>query len=169
MNEWAYIGLGGNLDDPQRQLDSGLEALARLSLSPAKVGSWVRSPPLGGPVQPDYLNTVCRIDTDLGADDLLQRLQQIENAHGRTRDIHWGPRTLDLDLLLYGSRIIDHARLQVPHPGMGSRPFVLIPLLDIEPALLDPRSRRPYRELLDELISAHGRTTFSFTPNLAIL
>ena len=130
----AFVALGSNLEDPAMQLrrafatlaaESGIELMAR---SPV-----YRSRPLGPADQPDYLNAVAEIRTVLAAEALLDRLQAIESQQGRRRGVRWGPRTLDLDLLLYGDQRIDTERLQVPHPGMAERAFVLVPLADLAP------------------------------------
>jgi 2-amino-4-hydroxy-6-hydroxymethyldihydropteridine diphosphokinase len=128
----AFVGLGANLGDPEQQLQ---HALARLEREPqiaiASLSSLYRSAPLGPAGQPDYLNAVAAIDTDLAAIELLDRLQGIENALGRRRGERWGPRVIDLDLLLYGSEIIDEPRLRVPHPELPQRNFVLQPLIEL--------------------------------------
>lgn len=135
----VYIGLGSNLDDPRAQLRRAFEELAGIADSQIAARSPVyRSDPIGPPGQPDYLNAVVRLDTALAAEALLDALQAIEQAHQRQREIHWGPRTLDLDLLLYGDMEIASSRLQVPHPYMTERAFVLYPLADIAPDLVIP-------------------------------
>jgi 2-amino-4-hydroxy-6-hydroxymethyldihydropteridine diphosphokinase len=135
----AFVALGSNLDDPADQLRRAFAALAGLQASTLLAMSPVyRSRPLGPPGQPDYLNAVAALETRLEPLDLLDSLQQTERRHGRTRGERWGPRTLDLDLLLYGERRIDSARLQVPHPEMHRRAFVLVPLAQIAPDLVVP-------------------------------
>ncbi len=128
----VHVGLGSNLDDPRRQLESAFEALAALPESHLVArSSLYRSAPMGPADQPDYLNAVATLDTPLAPLALLDALQDIEQAQRRVRGRRWGPRTLDLDLLLYGERQIDLPRLQVPHPGMHQRCFVLLPLLEV--------------------------------------
>lgn len=128
----AYVGLGANLGDPRRQVESALGALGRLGASRrGPVSPPYRSAPLGPADQPDYLNAVVVLDTVLAPLPLLDALQAIESAAGRIRGRRWGPRRLDLDLLLYGDRRIDEARLTVPHPGLATRAFVLYPLVDL--------------------------------------
>ena len=135
----AYIGLGSNLDDPVTQIKTALEQLAGLDRCRVlRASSLYRSPPMGPRDQPDYVNAVVLLRTTLAAEDLLDALQAIEQQHARVRDRHWGPRTLDLDLLLYGQSKIDDARLTVPHPGIGERNFVLYPLAEVDPALVIP-------------------------------
>ena len=129
----AYVGLGSNLEQPRQQLTEALGELAELPGS--RLGahsSLYLSPPVGPADQPDYVNAVAAIVTSLSAESLLDALQTIENRHGRERTgERWGPRTLDLDLLLYGDNQIRIPRLQVPHPRMGERAFVLVPLAEI--------------------------------------
>jgi len=129
----AYIGLGSNLDDPQAHIIRALEELKQLPGSRlAGHSSLYVTSPVGPQSQPDYINAACRLDTELGAHELLEQLQAIEHLHGRLREgEQWGPRTLDLDLLLYGSEIIDMPDLKVPHSELHRRCFVLQPLHEI--------------------------------------
>ena len=139
--EAAFIGLGSNLEDPVRQLRQALPEVAALPQTYlVKVSSFYRSSPMEGsvPGQPDYINAVALLKTTLGAHELLRALMQIEQRHGRIRLKRWGPRTLDLDLLLYGQARIDEADLVVPHPGLHKRAFVLYPLYEIAPAIEIP-------------------------------
>jgi 2-amino-4-hydroxy-6-hydroxymethyldihydropteridine diphosphokinase len=135
----AFIGLGSNLQDPRGQLLRALDELAAIPASRLVARSPLyQSDPVGPPGQPDYVNAVARLDTELPAEKLLDALQAIEQGHQRQRTVRWGPRTLDLDLLLYGDAVIETQRLQVPHPRMDQRAFVLYPLADIAPALIIP-------------------------------
>jgi 2-amino-4-hydroxy-6-hydroxymethyldihydropteridine diphosphokinase len=128
----CYLGLGANLGDPLQQLRDAARALAALpGCRPGPLSPLYRSTPLGPQDQPDFLNAVAALDTSLAPLDLLDALQRIEAAAGRVRGRRWGPRTLDLDLLLYGGRQLDLPRLTVPHPGIASRAFVLWPLADL--------------------------------------
>lgn len=127
-----------------RQLRAAVHSLSRhngieqLLLSPV-----YRSPPMGPQDQPDYLNAVARFDTELAAESLLDSLQAIERSAGRVRGSRWGPRTLDLDLLLYGNQCSRSTRLTIPHPGLMERAFVLVPLSDLAgPDLAFPDGRR---------------------------
>ncbi len=130
----AYIGLGSNLDDPQSQLKKAIIAMEMVpSTSVVKTSSFYRSKPVGPQDQPDYINAVVELDTELSASVLLDYLQAIENEQGRERKIKWGARTLDLDILLFGDEIINDGRLQVPHVEMQNRGFVLLPLNEILP------------------------------------
>lgn len=135
----CFIGLGSNLDDPAAQLQQALVALGNLERSRlGRVSRHYRNPAVGPGQQPDFINAVAELFTDLPAVELLRALQGIETAQGRVRTIRWGARSLDLDLLLYGDAVIDTPALQVPHPRMFERNFVLYPLHDIEPELILP-------------------------------
>lgn len=144
----AYVGLGSNLGEPEAQLRQALEELDRLpDTDRVASSSLYRNPPMGPVPQPDYVNAVAALDTRLAPVELLAALQGIEQAHGRARVERWGPRTLDLDLLLYGERLIDEPRLRVPHPGLHERAFVLYPLAEIAAELSIP-GRGPLTEWL---------------------
>ena len=136
----AYVGLGSNLDDPAGQLRRAVESLAALPATRlVSMSSFYRSPPMGPAAQPDYLNAVAGLLTTLPAADLLAAMQAIETAQGRCRDgERWGPRTLDLDLLLHGSAQLASPSLTLPHPGLRERAFVLVPLAEIAPGLRLP-------------------------------
>jgi 2-amino-4-hydroxy-6-hydroxymethyldihydropteridine diphosphokinase len=144
----AYIGLGANLGEPRRQLQAALQELDRLPqtrLTAASGFYW--SAPLGYADQPDFLNAVAELETGLPPEALLDRLQALETAHGRQRPFAGAPRTLDLDLLLYGDAALATPRLTVPHPRMHERAFVLKPLAEIAPHAAVP-GRGNARELL---------------------
>jgi 2-amino-4-hydroxy-6-hydroxymethyldihydropteridine diphosphokinase len=128
----AYIGIGSNLDEPQAQVKRAFDELAGLART-RLVGrsSLYRTAPVGHADQPDFINAVAALDTELGARELLGELQAIEQRHGRKRSFVNAPRTLDLDLLLFGNERIDRPDLVVPHPRMHERAFVLQPLLEI--------------------------------------
>lgn len=149
----AYIGLGSNLGDPLAQLRSAVKALEQLPGSRlTAVSRFYRSSPMGPGDQPDYLNAVAMLDTTLEPLALLDALQAIEQQQGRVRSgERWGPRTLDLDLLLYGAEEIDHPRLRVPHPGIRERNFVLVPLAELAPELRFPDGDS-LREALDRAL-----------------
>ncbi|WP_422422687.1 2-amino-4-hydroxy-6-hydroxymethyldihydropteridine diphosphokinase [Pseudomonas sp. GZD-222] len=141
--ERVYIGLGSNLDEPQEQLHSAINALRELPGTALTAVSAFYSSESLSPGQPRYTNAVAAVDTELAPLDLLDSLQAIEAAQGRERKVRWGPRTLDLDILLYGDRLIDIPRLKVPHYHMHARPFVLYPLAELVPdsfLLADQRS-----------------------------
>jgi 2-amino-4-hydroxy-6-hydroxymethyldihydropteridine diphosphokinase len=143
----AYVGLGSNLEDPLAQVIRALDELAGISRTTLLARSAIYSSHAVGPVQPDYINAVALLDTQLEPLALLDALQAIEQVHERVRIQHWGPRTLDLDLLLYDDQTIDMERLKVPHPCLTQRSFVLYPLADITPNLHLPDGT-PLEELL---------------------
>lgn len=136
----VYIGLGSNLATPETQIKSAREAINALEhVQEQAFSSLYRSSPMGPQDQPDYVNAVMAISTDLSAMALLRCLQKIELEQGRVRkDERWGPRTLDLDILLYGQQVIDLPDLIVPHYGLAERAFVLYPLQEIAPELNIP-------------------------------
>ena len=132
----AFIGLGSNLEGPRKQINVALSSLDDLSeIEVLKISSFYQSKPLLGMTGPDYLNVACKIETRLSAHDLLSKCQQIENKQHRVREIRWGSRTIDLDILLYGDEVISTQELNVPHPEIIKRNFVLLPLFEIEPKL----------------------------------
>jgi len=145
----AYIGLGSNLDEPAAHIRSGVAALARLAKTRVEAcSSLYLSAPVGRQDQPDFVNAVCRVRTGLAPSTLMHDLLEIEYQHGRERrGEKGGPRTLDLDLLLYGHEAIRSEELTVPHPRLHERAFVLYPLSELEPELVIP-GRGPLRELL---------------------
>jgi 2-amino-4-hydroxy-6-hydroxymethyldihydropteridine diphosphokinase len=137
----AYIGIGSNLDHPRAQVERALEELGAIARSRlAARSSLYASAPLGYEAQPEFVNAVARLDTDLEALELLCELQAIETRHGRRRSFANAPRTLDLDLLLFGEQRIAAPELVVPHPRMHERAFVLLPLLEIAPGVNIPGS-----------------------------
>lgn len=138
MNEPIYVGLGSNLDNPLNQVNSAVAALRALpSTSLITHSSWYQSKPIGPP-QPDFINGVAELRTSLSPETLLNELQTIEQNHQRVRIEHWGPRTLDLDILVWGKHTIDSKRLIVPHAYLKERSFVLLPLYEIAPTLQLP-------------------------------
>ena len=152
----AYIGLGGNLGHPEARLTQALEELASLPASELVArSSLYRSHPVGPADQPTYINAVAALLTRLSAEALLDAMQAMETRFGRVRKgERWGPRTLDLDLLLYGDARISHPRLQVPHPQMTKRAFVLYPLAEIAPEDLSIPGCGRLRELLQQVSEA---------------
>jgi len=130
----AYVGLGANLGEPRQQLEEALVAMGGLPRTRiAARSSFYRSAPVGYGAQPDFVNAVAALDTALTPGELLEGLQGIERRHGRERSFPNAPRTLDLDLLLYGEETIARPGLTVPHPRMHERAFVLKPLAEIAP------------------------------------
>jgi 2-amino-4-hydroxy-6-hydroxymethyldihydropteridine diphosphokinase len=153
----AFVGLGANLGDPRQQLSSAIDALGRIADSRVlAVSSFYASTPLGFTSQPDFVNAVAKLDTVLAPRSLLEALLAIERAFGRRRSFRGAPRTLDLDLLLYGGQSIAEPDLQVPHPRMHERAFVLAPLAEIAPECVIP-GRGGVRELLAACDGQHVR------------
>ncbi len=148
--ERVYIGLGSNLAEPQQQLRGALMALDALPDSRlVAVSSLYASDPLGPADQPRYNNAVAALDTSLSPLQMLDALQAIEQAQGRERKAErWGPRTLDLDILLFGERLLDEPRLTIPHYHLHARAFVLYPLAEIAPAELQLPDGRKLAALL---------------------
>ena len=144
MSVTAYVGLGSNLGDRRAALDG---ALARLA--PRRVSRVVETAPWGLAQQPPFLNAVAELETDLEPRALLDRLLDLERSFGRRRDVRWGPRTLDLDLLLYGDRRVREEGLDVPHPRLAERRFVLEGLAELCPDRGVPGLDRTVRELLE--------------------
>ena len=135
----VYIGIGSNLDDPVAQVRQALIELSRLPLTQYIAASRLyRSRPVGPQDQPDFINAVALLQTQLSPLALLDQLQALEQRHRRVRRQHWGPRTLDLDLLLYGSEKVQLPRLRVPHPELQVRAFVVLPLAELAPQLTLP-------------------------------
>ena len=142
-----FLGLGGNVGDRRALLRQAVQAL-RLLLDEVRVSALYESAPWGVTDQPPFLNAAARAQTTLPPLQLLDALLQIEDDLGRVRGAHWGPRAIDLDLLLYGAHTIDHPRLTVPHPYLKERSFVLRPLADLAPGLTLPTG-----ELVGELLT----------------
>ena len=128
----AVIALGANIGNPKEQMDIAV-ALLKESLEVSAISSYFTTAPVGGPEQPDYLNAVCIAESELPAADLLALLHGIEKTLGRERIEHWGPRTIDLDLIQYGSLLSYADELMLPHPRAHERRFVLEPWSEIEP------------------------------------
>lgn len=147
----AVVGLGGNIGPV---LDNLQGAIAELGLVPGievkQCSSWYQSRPVGPP-QPDYINGCVTLAVSLSPQKLLQTLLNIEQKFGRIRLEKWGPRTLDLDLIFYGDWQLHQTSLQIPHPQMQFRAFVLVPLAEIAPELVDPRSGKTMAELVAQV------------------
>ena len=142
VDHWypVYVGLGSNLNGPVGQLEDGFGLLAEIPVTRLiQQSSLYRSAPFGGIEQPDFVNAVAALLTQLPAREMLLALQHIETQRGRERDeVRWGPRVLDLDLLVYANLIADETDLVIPHPGIEERNFVLLPLREIAPDLVIP-------------------------------
>lgn len=137
MRTEVFLGLGSNLNNPIEQICSGLKALREL-LDELECASWYRSKPLGPQNQPDFINTVVKGLTQLAPRGLLNECQRIEYEHERIKLHHWGPRTLDIDILYFGELQISSEQLTIPHPEIFLRDFVVIPLLDLIPSGTTP-------------------------------
>jgi 2-amino-4-hydroxy-6-hydroxymethyldihydropteridine diphosphokinase len=132
----AYLGLGSNLGDRAALLQGAVDGLAVTDgITVVAISPVYETEPVGGPAQPDYLNAVVGVDTDLTPRQLLEVAQRLEREAGRVRDEQWGPRTLDVDVLLVGEEHVDEPDLVVPHPRLYERAFVMVPLSDLEPML----------------------------------
>lgn len=140
----AYVGLGSNLRDPREQVERALRALRELPRTELISRSRLyRTRPWGGIAQPDFINAIAQLATDLSSAELMHALLGIEREFGRTRDgERFGPRVIDLDLLLYGDEFVDEPGLHVPHPRLHERAFVLVPLAEIAPTLAVPGQGR---------------------------
>jgi 2-amino-4-hydroxy-6-hydroxymethyldihydropteridine diphosphokinase len=135
----AFVGIGSNQDDPERQVRRAIAALQELPRTDLVVrSSLYRSAPFGPVKQPDFVNAVAQLETELDAAGLFRQLQAIEQRQGRLRGKRWGPRIIDLDLLVFADQVIGTKVLNVPHPGIAERNFVLLPLQEIAPDLIIP-------------------------------
>jgi 2-amino-4-hydroxy-6-hydroxymethyldihydropteridine diphosphokinase len=149
MTQIAYIALGSNMASPVQQVLQAIAAIRQLPRTRFLAhASLYRTPPWGITEQPDFINTVVKIQTDLPPEQLWQALSDIETAQERIRTVKNGPRTLDCDILLYGNQVIQTPVLTIPHPGLTTRPFVLVPLAEIAPALILPQG-----ECIDTLLA----------------
>ena len=129
----AYIGLGSNMKSPKQQIKSAIKSIEEIvAIQVLSVSSLYKSKPIGPQNQDDYINAVAKIDTDLMPHELLECMQGIENEQGRIRKERWGPRTLDLDILMFGDEIIKDDKLTIPHSDIENRSFVLAPLAEID-------------------------------------
>ncbi|RJT26645.1 2-amino-4-hydroxy-6-hydroxymethyldihydropteridine diphosphokinase [Buttiauxella izardii] len=148
----AFIALGSNMASPLEQVTHALDAIATIPQSRVvAISSYYRTPPLGPQDQPDYLNAAVALETELSAEALLAHTQRIELEHGRVRKAErWGPRTLDLDIMLFGNLTLDTPTLTIPHYDMKNRAFMLVPLLEIAPECAFPDGLR-VAEVLENL------------------
>jgi 2-amino-4-hydroxy-6-hydroxymethyldihydropteridine diphosphokinase len=148
----AFVGLGSNLGEREALIGQALDELAALpDTTLIRVSSLYDTEPVGVIEQPRFLNAVAMLDTELTARQLLWNLQRIEARLGRTRSQRWGPRTMDLDLLLYGDLVIEEDDLRLPHPELARRAFVLVPLVELDPQLTHPVSRLSVVQMLARL------------------
>ena len=149
--ETAYIALGSNLGDKEKNLHRALLLLMQQGVEVIKVSSFFKTEPYGVTDQPQFLNAVCEVRTSLAPLALLDVLLATELAMGRVRLRHWGERNIDLDLLLYGDMVMDTERLRLPHPDMQNRDFVLLPLAEIAPEVVHPVLKKTMEELKETL------------------
>ncbi len=159
MSDVAYIGLGSNLGDRARNLERALDRLRRIAgVEVVAVSRFIETEPVGPPGQGRYLNAAAALRTDLRPDALIEALAAVEAAGGRdrAREERHGPRTIDLDLLLYGEEIVGGPRLTVPHPRMHERPFVLEPLAEIAAGAVHPGLGMTIESLRDQLKGCHS-------------
>lgn len=149
----AYIGLGSNLGDKESHLNRAVEMLEKTpGVRVTKVSAYYNTAPVGYTEQPDFLNAVAEIETSLTAYELLGICGGIEKTLKRERIVHWGPRTIDLDILLFGNLVLNDALLTIPHPRMLEREFVLKPLNEIVPEMIHPVCSKSIRALYIELL-----------------
>ncbi|MFC2079336.1 2-amino-4-hydroxy-6-hydroxymethyldihydropteridine diphosphokinase [Candidatus Bipolaricaulota bacterium] len=147
----VFLSFGANLGNPREQIEQGIMTLNDQCVRVIARSSWYETEPVGMDDQPWFLNLVAHATTSLDPYDLLAECQQAERQAGRMESVRFGPRHLDIDILLYGDRIIDSQELTIPHPRMGERRFVLVPLLEIAPDLEDPVFHQSYAETLSRL------------------
>ncbi|MCE5037230.1 2-amino-4-hydroxy-6-hydroxymethyldihydropteridine diphosphokinase [Staphylococcus haemolyticus] len=145
----AYLGLGSNIGDREQQLQDAIKIIDSIEgISVTKISPIYETAPVGYTEQPNFLNLCLEIETELEPKELLKYCLETEQRLNRVRDIRWGPRTLDVDILLYGDKVIEEDDLEVPHPRMGERAFVLIPLNDIASTQIEPRSNTRISDLV---------------------
>ena len=151
----AYIGLGSNLGDKKANCRKALELLAE-ECRVVRVSSLYHTDPVGYIEQEEFVNAVAAVETDRSPSGLLALCHAIEGRLGRTRTVHWGPRTIDLDILLYGDVVLEQPDLVIPHPLMAERMFVLAPLAEIDPDLMHPVLHKTALQLLHDVRKEHG-------------
>tara|TARA_Y100000748_G_scaffold108025_1_gene90428 strand:+ start:769 stop:1248 length:480 start_codon:yes stop_codon:yes gene_type:complete len=149
----AYIGLGSNMNSPVKQIKSAITSIEEIIYTKIiGVSSLYKSKPVGPQNQDDYINAVIKIETKLVPHQLLECLHDIEEKHGRIRKEHWGPRILDLDILIFGNEIMVDEKLTIPHPEIENRSFVLAPLIEIDPDCIIPK-----KGLASDLLATIGK------------
>ncbi len=149
----AFIAIGTNLGDRKRNIELAVKKMEANQIAVIKKSPVYSTMPYGYKNQPMFLNCVVEAQTDMSVEELLHTLQKIEKEMGRTKKIHWSPRIIDLDIIFFDSDIINKPDLQIPHPDMQNRDFVLKPLKDIAPDFVHPVLRKTVKELLEQLTS----------------
>lgn len=147
----AYIGLGSNIGEREKNCTIALEKLNKKGIRIKKVSSMHETEPWGLKDQPRFINMVVEVETDLTPEGLLAVLKEIEKEMGREKTVKWGPRIIDLDILFYNDKIINEKELQIPHPLLHKRDFVLRPLVEIAPDKIHPILKKSIRRLMEEL------------------
>lgn len=148
----VYVGLGSNIGNREKNLFYAYDRIVTIGgIKPIKLSRFHDTAPVGGPPQPLFLNAVLGIETAISPMRLLENFQRIETLMGRVRTVKWGPRTIDIDILLYGNKIINKDSLKIPHPLMHTRLFVLEPLVEIEPNVVHPVLKKTVLQLYNEL------------------
>ncbi len=147
MKTPILLSLGSNLGDRDANLRTALERLEQVGISVTRQSSLYETEPVDLQDQPNFVNLVCEVKTSLPPDQLLETCLAVEKAMGRQRRQRWGPREIDIDILFYGREIIDQPQLQIPHPRLSQRRFVLIPLKEIHPSFRDPKTGKTVTQL----------------------
>lgn len=159
MDNSAYIGIGSNQGDPFTNCTAAIEQICASDRNRLlKQSSYYQTEPWGHRDQDDFINLAIKIQTSYTAFELLDFLQEIERKLGKNRTVQWGPRTIDLDILFYNNDVVASSELTIPHPLLGKRGFVLIPLAEIDPHLVHPVYHRTIAQLLDNLGDSSGVT-----------
>jgi 2-amino-4-hydroxy-6-hydroxymethyldihydropteridine diphosphokinase len=148
--EKVYFGLGSNMGDRGKNIQNALVQLERWELKPLRISRLYETEPFGVKDQAGFYNAVCVVETAQQPEDVLKAITSIELALKREKKTHWGPRTIDIDILLFGDRVVAMDGLTIPHPGLPDRKFVLIPLHELAPALVHPISKKTVEQLLNE-------------------
>ncbi|MBI5666039.1 MAG: 2-amino-4-hydroxy-6-hydroxymethyldihydropteridine diphosphokinase [Nitrospirae bacterium] len=147
----VYIGIGSNLGSREDNCKAAVRHLIDNGIKVLKLSSMIETEPWGVKDQPKFINMAVKVETGLGPEELLLLLKQIEAEIGRRQTIHWGPRVIDLDILLYDDLVLKTPELEIPHPGISERYFVLKPLSDIAPEIIHPVIKKSIEELLNEI------------------
>ena len=157
MKHIAYIGMGSNVGNKLLQCQKAISEILRIDRHRLLAqSSFYKTQPFGYTAQDWFVNGVIKIETDLEADELLRSLKEIESRLGRQKTVRWGPRVIDLDILFYDEEQIRSEELQIPHPRLHDRQFVLVPLAEIDPHLIHPVLKKTIQHLLNQLQKDHG-------------